>query len=112
MIDSKVFRPLGAPPAGYPHAQAILEYGNINMLSRPSVVNADGSISTVRSIGISLSKSETGEKRTVHVLIPTVHDDGYIMSDDAATKLFKKTEKHLGVFSTIKDLLSVHVLSK
>lgn len=104
MIDSTVFRPLGAPPAGYPHAQAILEYGNINMLSRPSVVNADGSISTVRSIGISLSKSETGEKRTVHVLIPTVHDDGYIMSDDAATKLFKKTEKHLGVFSTIKDL--------
>ena len=104
MIDSKVFRPLGAPPGGYPHAQAILEYGNINMLSRPSVVNADGSISTVRSIGISLSKSETGEKRTVHVLIPTVHDDGYIMSDDAATKLFKKTEKHLGVFSTIKDL--------
>jgi len=104
MIDSTVFRPLGAPPIGYPHAQAILEYGNINMLSRPSVVNADGSISTVRSIGISLSKSETGEKRTVHVLIPTVHDDGYIMSDDAATKLFKKTEKHLGVFSTIKDL--------
>ena len=104
MIDSTVFRPLGAPPAGYPHAQAILEYGNINMFSRPSVVNADGSISTVRSIGISLSKSETGEKRTVHVLIPTVHDDGYIMSDVAATKLFKKTEKHLGVFSTIKDL--------
>lgn len=104
MIDSTVFRPLGVPPAGYPHAQAVLEYGNIDMLTRPSVVNADGSISTVRSIGISLSKSETGEKRTVHVLIPTVHDDGYIMSDDVATKLFKKTEKHLGVFSTIKEL--------
>lgn len=105
MIDATVFRPVGAPPAGYPYAQAILEYGNINMLSRPSVVNADGSISTVRSIGISITRSIGAFGTiTVHVLIPTVHDDGYIMSDAAATKLFKKTEKHLGVFLTIKDL--------
>jgi len=104
MIDATVFRPVGAPPPGYPYAQAIVTYGNIDMLSRPSVVNADGSISTVRSISIEVSKSYDGKEKTVHVLIPTVHDDGYIMTDDAATKYFKKTEKHLGVFSTKKDV--------
>lgn len=104
MLDATVFRPVGAPPSGYPYAQAILEYGNINMLNRPSVVNADGSISTIRSIGISISTSDGGRKGTIQVLIPTVHDDGYIMTDAEATKHFKKTENHLGIFSTIKDL--------
>jgi len=104
MIDSTIFRPVGAPPPGYPYAQAILEYGNINMLNRPRVVNADGSISTVRSIGFSINITDGGRSRILHVLIPTVHDDGYIMTDEKAIKLFKKTENHLGVFATKKDI--------
>jgi hypothetical protein len=104
MIDSTIFRPVGAPPPGYPYAQAILEYGNINMLNRPRVVNADGSISTVRSIGFSIKNTDGGRSRILHILIPTVHDDGYIMTDEKAIKLFKKTENHLGIFATKKDI--------
>lgn len=104
MIDSTVFRPVGAPPPGYPYAQAILEYGNINMLNRPRVVNTDGSISTVRSISFSIRNTDGGRNRILHILIPTVHDDGYIMTDERAIKLFKKTENHLGIFATKKDI--------
>ena len=104
MIDSSVFRPIGAPPPGYPYAQAINKYGNINMLNRPRVVNADGSISTVRSISIEESITYGGRKGTIHILIPTVHDDGYIMTNDAAIKYYKKTGRHLGIFNTKKDI--------
>jgi uncharacterized membrane protein YgaE (UPF0421/DUF939 family) len=104
MIDSSVFRPIGAPPPGYPYAQAINKYGNINMLNRPRVVNADGSISTVRSISIEESITYGGSKGTIHILIPTVHDDGYIMTNDAAIKYYKKTGRHLGIFNTKKDI--------
>jgi hypothetical protein len=105
MIDANIFRPVGAPPPGYPYAQAIVEYGNINMLNRPRVVNADGSISTVRSISFSETYSVLfGPDKLRHVLIPTVHDDGYIMSDDAAMKRYRKTGRHLGIFSTKTDV--------
>lgn len=69
--------------------------GNIDLKHRPIVKNADGSISTVRSMGVNIGGKE--------VLIPTVSDDGRIMSDDEAVDTHKRTGKHLGMFRTPEE---------
>jgi hypothetical protein len=77
---------LGSGPAGQ------LERGNIDLSARPVVRNADGSISTVRSMSTNIDGRE--------VLLPTISDDGRVLTSEQAISQFQKTGKHLGMFDT------------
>lgn len=81
--------PLGNPeraPAGR------VAPGNIDLANRPRVRNADGSISTVRSITVEFDGR--------FYLLPTVSPDGRVLSSDDAIQLFRETGQHLGIFDT------------
>lgn len=86
-----------ATPAAPP---GMVTKGTIDLTTRPIVKNADGTVSTVRSISI----EEDGKE----ILIPTVADDGHVMSDKEATAAYDASVKagsprHLGVFNDAKS---------
>jgi hypothetical protein len=76
----------------------MVEAGNIDLAKRPQVKLDDGSMATVRSLGVNIDGLET--------LIPTISDDGKLLSDDDAVALFKKTGQHLGKFKTVESASS------
>ena len=91
----------------YPTAESVgispanvIEFGNINLGLRPIVKLKNGSIATIASITITETNSD-GSK--VQILIPTISDDGEQLKDKDAILLFRQTNRHLGIFASIKD---------
>lgn len=69
---------------------AELEPGNIDIYNRPLVKTPDGKTATVRSITVGMDGK--------HYVLPTVHPEGRLMSDDEAIQYFKQSGQHLGAF--------------
>ena len=95
LADPEAFRfvdaptPLAIPQRGGP--PGVMEFGNIDLNARP-VVNTPGGLATVRSLGVNIDGRE--------VLLPTVSDDGRIMTEDEAIRQYEQTGRHLGKFDT------------
>lgn len=75
-----------------PSPSGLTDRGNIDLTKRPRVQNGKD-ISTVRSASFDFGDGK-------ETLIPTVSDDGKLLSNDEAVAQFKKTGKHLGKFET------------
>ncbi len=74
------------------HFPGMMAIGNVDLTNRPDVANADGTHSSVRS----MSFEEGGQE----VLVPTVSEDGRIMSDDEAIDQYHQTGRFLGKFKS------------
>jgi hypothetical protein len=83
-------------PSRYNNFGALVP-GNIDLTRRPHVMNADGSHSTVRSMGIN-----PGDAGGNEVLIPTVSDDGHIMTNEDAILKYELSGRHLGEYPSVE----------
>jgi tape measure domain-containing protein len=79
--------------AGGVKPEGMLKQGNLDLLNRPVIKNADKTISTVRSMTVAFNDFA--------VLLPTVREGlDRIMTDQEAIDWFMKTGEHLGKFSS------------
>lgn len=69
--------------------------GNINLNNRPIVKNSDGTISTVKSKSFNFDGKE--------ILLPSISDDGRVLTDTDIIDQYRKTGKNLGEFETTKE---------
>jgi hypothetical protein len=76
---------------GFGDQSDLLVPGNLDLFSRPRVQTPEGT-ATVRSMSFGTDKGE--------VLVPTVHPEGRIMSDEEAKQRYRDTGEHLGIFKT------------
>lgn len=76
--------------SGNTQPPGMVQPGNINLNNRPRVETPDGRIATVRSMSVNINGRE--------VLIPTVSDNGELLSEDEAIELYRQTGRHLGIF--------------
>lgn len=90
----------GTPPPKAQTPPGLVQQGNIDINNRPVVLNPEtGEISTVRSITV------TDDDGRAYIL-PTVSDDGRIVSNEEAIDIFRKTGKHLGIFDNEENATS------
>jgi hypothetical protein len=85
---------MAPPPPRAKAAPGLVIPGNIDLAKRPKVKNADGSISTVRSI-------EVGADGLTY-LVPTVVGKR-VVSNEEAVKHWQQTGEHLGAYKTLKQ---------
>lgn len=98
VTEGQVFKHIGDGTPVFtvnPEAKGMTEPGNIDLSKRPVVRNADGSISTVRSMSVEFDGQE--------VLIPMVSDSGKVLTREQAVAEYQKTGKHLGKFDSSTD---------
>ena len=80
-------------PPPEPEPKGLLVKGNIDLAHRPSLENADGTTSTVRSQSFGINGRE--------ILLPTIAEDGMPLTQKEAVAQFMKTGKHLGMFDSV-----------
>jgi hypothetical protein len=85
----------GNPDAAMYKRLGALEPGNVDLRNRPYVKNGN-SVSTINSMGFQ------DDKGGPEILIPTVSDDGRLMSGDEAIDYYHETGKHLGKYPTVE----------
>lgn len=72
-----------------------LHPGNIDLRHRPYVKFHNGKVATVRPIPVEIGG--------LTYLIPTIRDDGVLMTDQQAVDTFRNTGQHLGVYRDVAD---------
>src|SRR4051812_46971689 len=71
--------------------------GNLDIWRRPVVRNANGSLSTVKSVSWNVPVNLGGRTRNLEVLMPEVIGNR-VVSARAALQHFQNTGEHLGMF--------------
>ena len=80
-------------PAAWHRANGMVVPPTMDPTQQHPAVNPDGSISTVKTIGVNVDGLE--------VVIPTISPDGQFLTDEEARQLFLRTGRHLGMFKTV-----------